>query len=179
MGLYCLNTLRFLIGEEPTEVAAMLYSSPGDPRFKEVEESVTWQMKFPGGILANCATSYGIHECRRYRANSEAGWFGLDPAFSYQNLQLEGTHSEGLVEYREHPGILPKDQFALEMDHMAECILDDKRPYTPGEEGLQDQRIMEAIYESAASGKPVKIATPGAGAGKLDLFRGDAPKTTV
>ena len=176
VGLYCLNTLRFLVGEEPTEVSATLYSSPGDPRFKEVEESVTWQMKFPGGVLANCATSYGIHECRRYRVNAETGWFGLDPAFSYQNLQLESSYSEGSTEHREHLSIAPKDQFALEMDHMAECILDDKRPYTPGEEGLQDQRIMEAIYESAAAGKPVRIATPGAGAGKLDLFRGEAPK---
>ena len=179
VGLYCLNTVRYLIGEEPAEVSAMLYSSPGDPRFKEVEESVTWQMRFPGGILANCATSYGIHECRRYRVNAEAGWFGLDPAFSYQNLAIESSHAEGPVEFRERPGILPKDQFALEMDHMAECVLDDKRPYTPGEEGLQDQRIMEAIYESAASGQPVKIATPAAGAGKLDLFRGDAPKVVV
>ena len=39
---------------------------------------------------------------------------------------------------------------------------------------MQDQRIMEALYASAATGKPVKLTTPGAGAGKLDLFRGDA-----
>lgn len=177
VGLYCLNTLRYLVGEEPTEVAAMSYSTPGDARFKEVEETVTWQMRFPGGILANCATGYGLHESRRYRVNAESGWFGLDPAFSYENLAMESSHAEGMIEYREKVGIVPKDQFTLEMDHMAECVLDDKRPYTPGEEGLQDQRIMEAIYESAASGKPVRIATPGAGAGKLDLFRGEAPKT--
>ena len=179
VGLYCLNTLRFLIGEEPTEVSGMIYSTPGDPRFKEVEENVTWQMRFPGGILTNCATGYGFHESRRYRVHAESGWFGLDPAFSYQNLKMESSHAEGPIEYRETPGIMPKDQFALEMDHMAECVLDDKRPYTPGEEGLQDQRIMEAIYESASSGKPVRIVTPGSGAGKLDLFRGEAPKTTA
>ena len=176
VGLYCLNTARFLVGEEPTEVFAMIHSTPDDPRFREVEESVTWQMRFPGGTLANCATSYGIHENRRYRVNAETGWFGLDPAFSYQNLAMESSHAEGPIDYRDKVGLMPKDQFALEMDHLAECVLADKRPYTPGEEGLQDQRIMEAIYESAASGKLVKIATPGAGAGKLDLFRGDAPK---
>ena len=179
VGLYCLNTTRFLVGEEPTEVSAMTYSTPDDPRFKEVEESVTWQMRFPGGVLANCATSYGIHENRRYRVSAETGWFGLDPAFSYENLQMETSQAEGMLVYRAHVGLMPKDQFALEMDHMAECVLEDKRPYTPGEEGLQDQRIMEAIYESAASGKPVKIVTPGAGAGKLDLFRGDAPKAEM
>ncbi len=74
----------------------------------------------------------------------------------------------------EHPTLMPKDQFALELDHMAECVMENKEPYTPGEEGLQDQRIMEALYESAATGKPVKLALPAGG--KLDMFRGEAPK---
>ena len=155
----------------------MIYSTPGDPRFKEVEESVTFQMRFPSGVLSNNATSYGAFECRRYRVNATAGWFGLDPAYAYQGLQLETAHAEGMVEDRAHPDIMPKDQFALEMDHMAGCVLDDQPPFTPGEEGLQDQRIMEAIYESAASGKPVPITTPGAVPGKLDLFRGAEPKS--
>ena len=175
VGLYCLNTTRFLLGEEPTEVSAMLYSTPGDPRFKEVEETVTFQMRFPGGVLSNNATSYGAYGCRRYRVNAESGWFGLDPAYAYQGLQMETAHAEGLVEDRTHPSIMPKDQFALEMDHMAECVLANRPPYTPGEEGLQDQSIMEAIYESAASGKPVAISTPEAVPGKLDVFRGTPP----
>ena len=109
--------------------------------------------------------------------NAEDGWFGMDPAFPYKNLRAEAAHAEDTVEFLDHPTLVPKDQFALELDHMAACVIEDKRPYTPGEEGLQDQRIMEALYASAASGKPVKLATPGAGAGKLDLFRGDAPKS--
>ena len=179
VGLYCLNTTRFLLGEEPTEVSAMIYSTPSDVRFREVEESITFQMRFPSGVLSNNATSYGAFECRRYRVNAEAGWFGLDPAFAYQGLQMEAAHAEGIIEDRGHPAIAPKDQFALEMDHMAECVLDHKQPFTPGEEGLQDQRIMEAIYESAAAGKPVKITTPGAEPDKLDLFRGTVPQATA
>jgi hypothetical protein len=31
--------------------------------------------------------------------------------------------------------------------------LDDRWPNTPGEKGLQDQRIIEAIFESAQSGR--------------------------
>jgi predicted dehydrogenase len=58
------------------------------------------------------------------------------------------------------------------MDHMAECVRDNKKPCTPGEEGLQDQRIMEAIYQSAKENKPVKLT---AGVGKIDAFRGTPP----
>jgi len=57
VGIYCLNTSRFLTGEEPIEISAMTYSTPGDPRFREVEESVNFLMRFPSGILVNCSSS--------------------------------------------------------------------------------------------------------------------------
>lgn len=171
VGLYCLNTTRFLTGEEPTEVIATTYSTPGDPRFAEVEESVLWQMKFPSGIQSNNVTSYGFHEDRRYRVHAATGWFGLDPAFAYHGLQPEVSYATGKIEHRERPIIGDKNQFALEMDHMALCVMQDKTPYTPGEEGLQDQRIMEAIYESAKTGKPVKLPLITA----RDTFRGSPP----
>lgn len=173
IGLYCLNTARYLLGEEPEEVTGIVYSTPGDPRFKEVEESVLFQLRFPSGILANCATGYGFHEARRYRVYAETGWFGMDPAFSYGGLRMETSHADGKLEVRENPALTPKNQFALELDHMADCVLRDRRPFTPGEEGLQDQRLMEAIYRAAAEGRPVRL--PGA-VGKLDRFRGDPPE---
>lgn len=171
VGLYCLNTTRFLTGEEPVEVSARIYSTPGDPRFAEVEESVLWQMAFPSGIQTNNVTSYGFHEDRRYRVHAERGWFGLDPAYSYHGLQPEIVYATGKIEHRERPQIGDKNQFALEMDHMAECVLQNKVPYTPGEEGLQDQRIMEAIYLSAKTGRPVKLPL----ITTRDTFRGTPP----
>jgi predicted dehydrogenase len=50
-----------------------------------------------------------------------------------------------------------RDHFALEMDHMSECVMDGKDPLTPGEEGLQDIRLIMAVYEAARSGKTVKL----------------------
>ena len=125
-------------GEEPTEVFASLYSTPKDPRFQEVEENVIWQMRFPSGVLANNATGYGSHESRRYRVYAETAWFGMDPAFSYEGLRMELSRAEGMVEHHEQPQTSSKNQFALEMDHFAECVKSGKRPYTPGEEGLQE-----------------------------------------
>lgn len=58
------------------------------------------------------------------------------------------------------PTIEEKDQFADEMDHFAQCIQKNQEPHTPGEEGLQDQRITDAIYESAKTGKAVKLPAP-------------------
>lgn len=61
IGLYCLNTARFMTGEEPVEIFATTYSPPGDPRFAEVEETVSFMLRFPSSTIANCFTSYGGH----------------------------------------------------------------------------------------------------------------------
>jgi predicted dehydrogenase len=43
------------------------------------------------------------------------------------------------------------------MDHMSDCVMHNKEPVTPGEEGLRDITIMMAIYEAARTGKTVKL----------------------
>lgn len=173
IGLYCLNTARFLTGEEPEWVSANIFSDPADPRFKEVEDTVLFQMKFPSGTLVNAGTSYSVHNSKRYRCLAgNGGWFGLDPAFTYRGLKMEVSEVRDNQDWKENPSIPEKNQFALEMDHMSLCVLNNQTPYTPGEEGLQDHKIMEAIYRSARERKVItldKIAT-------LDTFRGTLPK---
>lgn len=172
IGIYCLNTARYLTGEEPEWVMGSVYNTPGDERFREVEESVLWQMRFPSGILVNAATSYSVHQSRRYRCLADNGaWFGLDPAFAYHGLQLEMSQAKEQYDWKQAPEIPEQNQFALEMDHMAWCVLHNKEPYTPGAEGLQDHRIMEAIFQSAREGKPITLKTPQ----KIDAFRGTPP----
>ncbi len=172
IGLYCLNASRYITGEEPVGIIGHAYSTPGDPRFREVEESVAFTLQFPSGVVANCYTSYNVHNSRRYRVGFADGWIDLDPAYPYQGQRMRvakkvSAQAEEAAERQlEH-----KNQFALEMDHMAQCVREDKQPHTPGEEGLQDQRLMTAIYESAREGKLIKLpAVPG-----KDAFRGPAP----
>lgn len=173
IGLYCLNTARYLLGEEPDWVFATTQSTSGDPRFKEVEESVLFQLHFPSGALVNNLSSYGVHEAKRYRAYGDnGGWFGLDPAFSYKGLKMEASQVIDGNEYKLQPALEEKDQFALEMDHMATCVNDDKQPFTPGEEGLQDMKIIEAVYRSAKEGKPVQLEK----ISSIDTFRGTQPE---
>jgi len=173
VGLYCLNTTRFLLGEEPTEVSAQIYSTPGDDRFKEIEENVSFTLRFPSGVIAQCMTGYGSFNAKSYAVHGETGTIKMDPAFPYKGLKQELVHAPNGKQLIEQPSNPAKQQFALEMDHMAECVRNNKTPYTPGEEGLQDQRIMEAIYQSAKENKPVKLT---AGVGKIDAFRGPAPQ---
>ena len=137
VGLYCLNTTRFLLGEEPTEVSALIHSPPNDPRFREVEDAVLWQMVFPSGALSSCASSYGSHESRRYRVYGETGWIGMDPAFSYDNLRTETSSALGEIEIRSQLKLSPKNQFALEMDHFGESVRRIKSPTRRATKGFR------------------------------------------
>jgi len=172
IGLYCLNTNRFILGEEPTEVFAYSYSTPGNPLFTEVEELISWQMRFPSGVIANCSSDYNVHESRHYRVLCEKGWLNMDKAYAYKGQKLMTAKAEGKMEKQEEIGLAENDQFAAEMDHFSDCILNNKRPFTPGEEGLQDHIVMEAIYQSAREGKPVKLTH-----NLKSTMRGPEPKT--
>jgi glucose-fructose oxidoreductase len=153
IGIYALNAARYLTGEEPAAVNAMMHSTPGDPRFVEVEENVTFQLRFPGGVLANCGSSYGVN-FNRFRVMKPRGSAELDPASSYTGLRMR-VFRGGAIEER----ILPqRDHFALEMDHLAGCVLKNTEPLTPGEEGLKDLKVMMAIYEAARTGRTVSLA---------------------
>ena len=152
IGIYALQAARYLTGAEPSEVHAMMYSTPDDPRFREVEETVTFQLRFPGGVLANCTSSYGA-SLNRFRIVGPQGWAELEPALSYSGLRMR-VGGSGRVEERILPVV---DHFAAEMDHFSECIVKDTEPLTPGEEGLRDLTIMMAIYESANSGKAITL----------------------
>jgi predicted dehydrogenase len=149
VGIYCVQATRSLTGEEPVSVSAVMTRGV-DNRFSEVEESITWQTKFPGGTLAHCGTSYNAAPAGYFRALAERGWFALDPAFTYDGIR--GTRSDGRA--IEYPDI---DQFAAEMDDFAECVAAGKPTRVPGEEGLRDVKIMTAIYEAARSGRSVDL----------------------
>jgi predicted dehydrogenase len=152
IGIYALNAARYLSGEEPVAVNAMMHSTPDDPRFAEVEENIMFQLRFPSGLLANCGSSYG-GGINRFRVIKPRGSAELDPASSYTGLRMRVWRG-GAIEERTLP---QRNHFALEMDHLAGCILNDTAPLTPGEEGLKDMRIITAIYEAARSGRTIAL----------------------
>ncbi|RYX95343.1 MAG: Gfo/Idh/MocA family oxidoreductase [Comamonadaceae bacterium] len=160
IGLYCLNTARFISGEEPTEVMAWMHSPPGDPRFAEVEASMAFMLRMPSGLVVNCQTSYDARDDKHQRINLERATIDMPSAYAYNGQRLIVGKREGDDTSNTEWQLQPANQFAAEIDHMAECILEDKAPRTPGEEGVRDHVLMEALYESAGTGQPVQCPPP-------------------
>lgn len=171
IGLYCLNGARALTGEEPIEVYATMFSPDGDARYAEVEETISFVARFPSGVVAECSASYGAHEHKDLRIHLENGTIDLKRAFAYEGQELRIAQRSGKAEAERRMTIGQKNQFAIEIDHMAECVRSGRQPRTPGEEGLQDHLVMEAIYQSAREGQPVRLE-PRSG---LDVTRGPEP----
>jgi len=149
VGIYALQACRYLTGEEPRTITA-LETKTDHEKFAEVDETLTWSMTFPNGVIANCTTTYNFSGFNRFRAFAERGNFGLEPAFSYQGIT--GTTSQGPIE------IPPIDQFAAEIDDFSRCVLDDLPTRVPGEEGLRDLLAIEAIYQSIQRGSAVNLS---------------------
>jgi predicted dehydrogenase len=175
LGIYCLNAARFLSGEEPTRVFAVASSTPHDPRFTEVEEQLDFVLRFPSGFVATATSSYGLHDSKRFRLMGASGWADLDPAFPYhgQTLRLGHKVKGAEADVVEDRRLEAKNQFALELDHFASCIKHDRVPHTPGEEGMQDVRVMTALYQSASAGHPIDLPT----VTRVDAYRGPSPET--
>ncbi len=144
MGVYSVQGARYTTGLEPVAVTAREEKKTRPQMFNEVEETLHWTMEFPGGATAHCETSYA-KRMSNLRAEAQKGWFELDPAYGYGGQK--GKTSKGPLNF---PDI---NQQAAQMDDFAQCILQNKPTRVPGEMGMQDVKIMEAIYRAARSGK--------------------------
>ncbi len=156
IGIYSLQACCYLSGEAPTELHASWSVIDQDGRFKEVEENLVWGMQFPSGVLASCSTSYGAGTGNRVRAIGTKGWVHLEPAFSYEGLRIKiQIQGQPLVD---EPADDPAPrQFMREADHFAQCIFQNQEPKTPGEMGLRDQKLIEAIYRACAERRVLKV----------------------
>lgn len=154
VGIYAVNAMRYLSGEEPAEAFATIASDPADPRFREVEDRVTWQFRMPSGLLTQGSSSYSFRETKRFTVFGEKATLRMDPATDY-DLRRMWLAPEGETETEV---LLPlRNQFAAMMDHMAESVLENRAPRTAGEEGLRDLLAIEAIHESARTGRWVRV----------------------
>src|SRR6266702_4689506 len=147
VGIYSLNACRYLTGEEPEHIAATASVIDQDGRFKEVEENVSWTMRFPSGIVASCNTTYGAQMEGFFRVHGSKGWLEVNQAFVYEGLRLRAEFGDTKLD-EPNPARDPS-HFQAETEHFSHCIQNGRQPTSPGEEGLRDMGYITEIYRSA------------------------------
>jgi predicted dehydrogenase len=151
VGIYCLQTTRMLTGEDPVLISAVETKTDA-VKFKEVDETISWTMKFPSGVISTCVSTYAANGLAGFRAATTRGWFGLEPAYFYNGNR--GRRSDGADINMPIPS---GDQFATELDDFADCVLNKRQTKASGEMGLSDVKYLMAVYESIRKGKPVAV----------------------
>lgn len=153
LGVYGVNTIRWLTGHEPDEAAAFSWTTY-PVRFSGVEGSIGFQLKFPENLLVQASASFGASQANFLKVFGQQGWASLDPAFAYdEERRLFGKIGGRRFEKR----FKIIDEFALELDAFADCILRKYDPEPDGREGLHDVMAMQAIYRATTEGRWVPI----------------------
>jgi predicted dehydrogenase len=153
IGVYCINAARYLFRAEPTEVVALAVNS-GVKALAEIDESTAAVLRFEGDRVATFVTSFNAADVGEYRIVGSKGQVHVDPAYEYAE-GLGYTLTVGGRTQRRTIG--KRDQFAPELLHFSDCVLERRDPEPSGEEGLQDVRIVEALLRSAQTGRAVKL----------------------
>jgi len=149
MGVYCINAIRYAVGEEPVRVVRAEQTTTRPELFGDVDETTEFELEFASGLVAYGRTSVGelINELR---VECARGSYYLEPMQAYTGVR--GATSDGKA--LDAP---IESQQAQQMDDDARSILEDRPVMVPGEEGLADVRIVEAILECARTRAPVDL----------------------
>lgn len=156
IGVYCINAARYLFRSEPTEVFAATATGEGDSRFEQSEEMTSVVLRFPGDRLATFTCSFGAADHSSYTVVGTEGDLRVEPAYDYavklaHHLTKNGKTTKTVFSKRDH--------FGAELMYFSDCILENREPEPNGSEGLIDVRIVQALYESARTGQPVRLST--------------------
>jgi glucose-fructose oxidoreductase len=164
LGIYAIASARMLLGFDAAQVMAM--TSRSSRRYGgDVDESTVALIRFPDERLAHFHSSFGEEPACTLTVFGEEGWLRLSPAYRHDVEARLTVSRQGRSEEMAFPA---SDQQAAELTYFSECVLADRQPEPSGIEGLQDIRIVEAIYRSARDGRPVTLPR---------LARVDAPVT--
>jgi predicted dehydrogenase len=149
IGIYSINGARYMIGEDPVWVTAE--ETKTDPvKFKEgVDETIQFQMGFPGGAVASCLSTYNMNNLDRFFLNGQEGFAELSPATNYG--PIKGRTNKGELTF---PHVTHQ---TVQMDEMADIVLNNKQPVVPvdGAEAVKDLKIIDALYQAVKTGKKV------------------------
>ena len=153
IGIYCVNTMRWLAGSSPIEATAAKWTD--DPqRFSGVEDSIAFRLTHPGGLVCQGTSSYSAMAASFVQVHGDKGWAALNPAFAFEEERRFFGKIQGRWFEQKFKVI---DEFVRELDALAEAIRRRRHPEPDGMEGLRDIATVEAIYRSARENRTVSV----------------------
>jgi predicted dehydrogenase len=151
VGVHCLDTLRYVLGDEVRNVMAQ---AQYDAQWV-VEASGTALFHFASGTLATMSVSARAPYQTLLEVIGEDGMLSAVNAFNVEHpITLELRRGFDVVERGE---VRNDRAYTAQVEAFAAAVEGNKPFEIPGEEGLQNQLILDAIFRSAKSGKTESV----------------------
>ena len=141
LGVYPLNTARFLLDSDPVAVSG--HTRASHDAFSEVDETASFSVRFPGEVTLSAFVSHNARQASEIRVTGTEGEIRVSPAFFQDQrrvLHLSRGDSRASIE------IDPVDQLLEEFDYFAHQLHIGEAFTGHGEHGLTDMCTMEAVY---------------------------------
>jgi len=153
LGVYCVNTARWLVDEDPVQVSAQSWRHDKS-RFSEVEEGIAFRMNFAGGLAVQASSTYGSVMSSFISVQGTKGWAMLTPAYPFDRDRFLTVSLGSRTITRRFNAM---DEFAPELDAFSFAIQTGQTVEPDGRQGHRDLQIIRAIYESARSQKDLEV----------------------
>ena len=151
IGVHCIDTLRFILQDEVERVSAraVMERPPST-----IEESASLLLEFAGGTLANVSVSFNGEYRTPIELIGQHGGVRADDALTVERPVIietkRGTHVEVETVSNELSYIKQVDAFADAVEGKAQFP-------APGEEGWQNQEILDAALRSIETGRTESV----------------------
>jgi predicted dehydrogenase len=148
IGVHCIDTLRFVLNDEVTRVSA---SAASDERSGDVESAASLTLEFSRGTIGTVLVSYRAAYRTPLELVGDSGVIRAEDALNVEHpieiqLQREGKVVETTT-------VSNQSVYALQVDAFADAVEGKSRFSIPGEEGWQNQEVLDAAMRSLRTGK--------------------------
>lgn len=153
VGVYPVDAARMLFGAEPTEVFAHAHVDPSTG----VDVHTDGLLAFPGGAVATFSCGFDQAFASRYEIVGRAGSIVAERGFQVGESEvrlLVRAHNRDEPQVETFPHV---NQWALEVEHFSAAVRDPRMPLAPGEDGVAQAKVVDALRRSLSTRGPVEV----------------------
>jgi 1,5-anhydro-D-fructose reductase (1,5-anhydro-D-mannitol-forming) len=148
VGVHCIDALRFILEDEVTSVSARAAS---DPASGNVEAVAILTLQFSRGTLATVLVSYRAEYRTPLEIIGETGVLRADDGLTVERPISIQLRRDGSIVRTEV--VSNQYAYARQVDMFADAVEGHSTFAVPGEEGWQNQEILDAAYRSVKTGR--------------------------
>lgn len=146
VGCYCVNSMRFISGEEPIKGHAIAkFGGNGG-----VDERIVGTLEFPSGMLGHFDASLRSQRTHNYEVRGSTGRISLPE--SYTPDLTSGTVTHIIHEHGNQRDVIEipaEDQYQLMAEDFADALLNDRPPRYPATDAVHNMRVIDMLLKSA------------------------------